>query len=176
MDAPGKIKGNAPNMNDESGEWISLMDFAMRKGISVSTIRRRIKAEQILFRTENGRYLLFLEAVGPRAIQPNPMASPEPRSPLGSHKPGPIDESKSQARLEAARDRELKLNMLNQAAHAVQSAQLNQLQARISKLTLELQKAREEIGELKTLIAFYEESAAPEANPQRAAVRSLARS
>ena len=73
--------------------WIPLMDYAIKNGVSLSTLRRHIKANKIQYRVENGRYLL-------------------------------LDDSDGQSRHRLERD---------------------------------LAKAREEIAELKTLIALYEE-------------------
>ncbi len=101
------------------GEWIPLMDYAMKKGVSLSTLRRHIKANKVQYRVEDGRYLLFVEqgdailTSRPAAAQPNPAS----------------------VKLSAQSDDYLVL----------------QLQAK-------LKKAQEEIVELKTLIAFYEES------------------
>jgi hypothetical protein len=39
-------------------DWIPLLDFALRNGVSLSTLRRHIKAGKIVYRIENGRYLL----------------------------------------------------------------------------------------------------------------------
>ncbi len=39
--------------------WIPLMEYAIKKGISLSTLRRYIKANKIQYKVENGRYLLF---------------------------------------------------------------------------------------------------------------------
>lgn len=35
------------------------MEFAVKKGVSLSTLRRHIKANKIPYRVENGRYLLL---------------------------------------------------------------------------------------------------------------------
>ena len=43
------------------GAWISLMDYATRNGVSLSTLRRYIKAEKIKHQLENGRYLIWDE-------------------------------------------------------------------------------------------------------------------
>jgi hypothetical protein len=82
------------------------MDYAIKNGVSLSTLRRHIKANKIPYKVENGRYLVFDEAE----------FSDE------SERRGKSDQS--------ALVRDLKTN---------------------------LQKAQEEIAELKTLIAFYEE-------------------
>jgi hypothetical protein len=81
--------------------WMPLMDYAMKTGLSLSTLRRHIKAGKVRHKIENGRYLLWLE-----------------------------DDSR-------------------QSTDATPDSQ---------RLQRELQKAREEIAELKTLIALYEET------------------
>ena len=43
------------------GGWIPLMDYAMKKGVSLSTLRRYIKANKIRFKSEQGRYLIWDE-------------------------------------------------------------------------------------------------------------------
>ena len=86
----------------EAAEWIPLMDYAIKRGVSLSTLRRHIKANKVLYKVENGRYLLFNDAEIELPAQGESMA--------------------------------------------------------VLQLKAELQKAREEIAELKTLIAFYEES------------------
>ena len=79
--------------------WIPLIEYAMKKGVSLSTLRRYIKADKVRYRIEGGRYLLLDE---------------EP----------PVDLQRDSVPMSTDSD---------------------------------LQKAREEIAELKTLIAFYEE-------------------
>ena len=39
-------------------QWLSILDYARFKGISISTIRRYIKAERVRFKKENGKYML----------------------------------------------------------------------------------------------------------------------
>lgn len=75
------------------------MDYATKTGVSLSTLRRYIKSNKILYRVENGRYLLL-----DRSSTTEPKRAPE-----------------------------------------------------VDRIKAELQRAREEIAELKTLIAFYEE-------------------
>jgi len=41
------------------GGWVSLMDYANQNGVSLSTLRRYIKANKIEYKIENGRYLVF---------------------------------------------------------------------------------------------------------------------
>jgi hypothetical protein len=101
--------------------WIPLMDYAMKKGVSLSTLRRYIKANKIQYRVENGRYLL-----------------------LDGETNRPMDFS----------------TPLNRGSGAVSDRWQQEIAPSplAEDLMLQLQKAQEEIVELKTLIAFYEES------------------
>ena len=58
-------------MNTES--WIPLTDYSSKHRISVSTLRRRIKAEDIKFRFQDGKYFLIDTPMGthPREHRPS---------------------------------------------------------------------------------------------------------
>ena len=43
----------------DNGTWIPLMDYAMKNGVSLSTLRRYIKAGKIEYKSENGKYLVL---------------------------------------------------------------------------------------------------------------------
>lgn len=45
-----------------SDNWLLLTDYASKYRISVSTLRRRIKSDQIKYKLDHGRYLIFDEA------------------------------------------------------------------------------------------------------------------
>jgi hypothetical protein len=89
-----------------TGRWIPLMDYAMKEGISLSTLRRYIKASKIPYRLENGRYLILDESH---------------QHPSGAYAAPPKADTA------------------------------------VRQLESDLQRAQEEIAELKTLIALYEE-------------------
>jgi hypothetical protein len=116
------------------GEWIPLMDYAMKKGVSLSTLRRHIKANKVQYRVENGRYLLFVEQ-GDEILTSRPAAA-STVAPVTAMAP-------------VAQQPSLKAS--GQASGQSDDYLMSQLQAK-------LKKAQEEIAELKTLIAFYEES------------------
>jgi hypothetical protein len=86
------------------------MDYAAKRGVSLSTLRRHIKASKILYKVENGRYLVFDDSEDFVATNLNPS--------LGSASKTSTD---------------------------------------TAKLQHDLQRAREEIAELKMLVALYEE-------------------
>lgn len=90
--------------------WLPLVEYASKHGVSLSTLRRHIKANKIIYKIENGRYLL-------------------------------LDDTESDSH----------------KAFSASSAYSPVVSAQVMELNFQLQKAREEIAELKTLIACYEE-------------------
>lgn len=111
----------AGSRHNATGMWVSLMDYAMRKGVSLSTLRRHIKASKLTYKIEEGRYLLWVE--GESGFE-----EPESKQPVVLP---PKEETTA-------------------------------LQNRLHKLTVDLKRAQEEIAELKTLIALYEENIPPQ--------------
>jgi|LakMenEpi03Aug12_release.lakeMendotaPanAssembly.Ray.scaffolds.fasta_scaffold35875_6 hypothetical protein len=50
-------------LRDESvGQWLPLIEYSVRTGVSLSTIRRKIKSNSIPFRLEKGKYLILLSS------------------------------------------------------------------------------------------------------------------
>ncbi len=86
------------------GVWLPLLEYARVKGVSLSTLRRYIKARRVNFKTENGRYLIYVDDLTKPAYQ----AAGIPNE--------------------------------------------------LSDLQIQLQRANEEIAELKMLVALYEET------------------
>ena len=54
--------GSPNGTNIHSEQWIPILDYAVLRGVSTSTLRRYIKAKKIKYRVENGRYLLLAES------------------------------------------------------------------------------------------------------------------
>jgi hypothetical protein len=121
-------------MSLTQGEWLPLMDYAVKKGVSLSTLRRHIKAKKILFRVEHGKYLVFDDGDETAARPASPTA------PAGA----------------SWRD--------FAAPTANNPGETRELRAKLSRLEHDLLKAQREITELKTLIAFYEEQMSPKKN------------
>jgi hypothetical protein len=98
----------AIEMDNEN--WIPLVEFSVQKGISLSTLRRYIKANRIPWKLVEGRYLVMDDGT------------------------------------------------FNANRHSEQKAPPpSDFDARLKLLEQELTAANEEIAELKTLVAFYEE-------------------
>lgn len=48
--------------SDTESHWIPLMDYAMKNGVSLSTLRRHIKAGKLAHKSEHGKYFVLDEA------------------------------------------------------------------------------------------------------------------
>lgn len=48
---------------NQDGLWLSILDYASLKKISISTIRRSIKAGHIKYKEENGKYLIWTKEI-----------------------------------------------------------------------------------------------------------------
>ena len=101
----------------ESENWIPLVEFSVRKGISLSTLRRYIKSNKIPWKLLEGRYLVLDDG----SFSPSPR-NHDPRMSAPASAPGTED-----------------------------------MESRFRNVESALNAANEEIAELKTLVAFYEE-------------------
>lgn len=83
------------NVAQTDNEWISLSDYSIEYGVSISTLRRRIKNKKIQCRLIHGKYYLprqllpiepqaFAPVPTPKAPtpQPTPIESVQPASPV----------------------------------------------------------------------------------------------
>jgi predicted site-specific integrase-resolvase len=93
--------------SSETGHWIPLMDYAMKNGVSLSTLRRHIKAGKLRHKSEHGKYYV----------------------------------------LDDSFDDDFELSSGDELS----------LEARVANLEGDLKKAKQEIAELKMLVAIYEE-------------------
>lgn len=103
------------------------MDYAIKKGVSLSTLRRYIKANKIEYRVEKGRYMLPDEAELPPSLAMGGIGA---------------------------------IGFIHSKPAAPSLREAPQPPARTLQLERDLQRAREEIADLKTLIALYEEKMA----------------
>ena len=97
----------------DSENWIPLVEFSVRKGISLSTLRRYIKSNKIPWILLEGRYLVLDDGT---------FTAPRNHDPRASN-----------------------------------SQPVDTMESRVKNIEQALNAANEEIAELKTLVAFYEE-------------------
>ena len=84
--------------NESNGHWLPLIEYSVKSGVSLSTIRRKIKSNTIRYRLEKGRYLiLFNEMNNLAARQPQTA----PSSDIGVWQDEPLHRLDSAARDQA---------------------------------------------------------------------------
>jgi hypothetical protein len=121
--------------------WIPLMDYAMKNGVSLSTLRRYIKAGKIRHKSEHGKYFILDDASTRAEMEPKfggrgmPMAS---RDWVSSNDAGP----------------QIRPASLTPSAP---SASTSSLEARVAALESQHKRTQEELSELKMLVAIYED-------------------
>ena len=49
-------------MEENTGVWMSILEYASFKSISISTIRRYIKAERVKTKKEGGKFYIFVSS------------------------------------------------------------------------------------------------------------------
>ncbi len=47
-------------MEENEGQWVSIIEYASIRKISISTVRRYIKADRVRNKLDNGKYMIFL--------------------------------------------------------------------------------------------------------------------
>lgn len=50
--------------NESNGTWLPITEYSVKSGMSLSTIRRKIKSNSIAYRLERGKYLILFENKG----------------------------------------------------------------------------------------------------------------
>ena len=66
----------------ENGHWIPLMDYAMKNGVSLSTLRRYIKAGKIPHKSEHGKYYVLSTTEAPPTAEAEVMRPSSDAAPL----------------------------------------------------------------------------------------------
>lgn len=51
----------------KEGAWLTIMEYSRLKGVSISTIRRHIKANLVKFREEDGKYFIYTHSAPTQA-------------------------------------------------------------------------------------------------------------
>lgn len=152
---------NHDQMTGQNGDqWLILTDYASKYKISVSTLRRRIKNNQIKHRFEHGKYMLFDESPEATAhAAPAPTPSPRQSSPLAYEmaQAAPIETSPQS--LEA----EVKIKEMSQGEEPILSTAtrlLNELKRAYTNILHEKEEQmillKEEVADLKTLVRVLE--------------------
>ncbi|WP_413289453.1 hypothetical protein [Bdellovibrio sp. HCB337] len=147
---------NGMNPN-ETEAWLPLMDYSTKYKVSVSTLRRRIKAEDIKFRLDDGKYFIIDEPMSTHQRVHRPSLESD-LAPVGAHQ----GNQKAQSSLSNKTDISDKIAMAKNDEPILTAA--NKLLTELKKAyTLILQEKeeqilqlKEEVTDLKTLVRVLE--------------------
>lgn len=137
----------------QNTQWLPLMDYSSKYRVSVSTLRRRIKTEDIQFKLKDGKYFIVDEPIQSNVVSSN---LKEHRPSLNSaHLSEPSKQNTTENKGFGARAQESEEPILTAA---------NRLLSELKKAyTLILQEKeeqivglKEEVADLKTLVKVLE--------------------
>lgn len=164
-------------MDISSSHWLPLTEYALRSGMSISTLRRKIKSNSIAFKMEDGRYLIksddLAEAasvtgfastdLAPRVPATRPGVAPVTPPPAPSFTLPPVAETRPQPpstplALPATGTSEIAL--LREEIRRMQEDSFlrwRALEARVSGIAKKLEMFSEQMAETKMLVKLFEE-------------------
>ena len=142
-------------METQMNNWLPLTEYALRSGMSISTLRRKIKSNAIQFKMEDGRYLIHCDelpedAPGPMGIVSSDHGHDRPR-------PTPAALVKESVYLHAQEDELSKITDELRQYKNEDSLRWRALDARVVGLAKKLELYSEQMAELKMLVKIFEE-------------------
>ncbi|WP_347355717.1 hypothetical protein [Bdellovibrio sp.] len=150
-------------MNVETyGSWLPLTDYSTKYKISVSTLRRRIKADDIKFRFEDGKYFIMDEPMGTHQRVHRPSLESD-LALVGAHqgmmKGYEMATSKDEVKTADLTDKMVKVNKDEPILTAANKL-LNELKKAYTQILQEKEEQilhlKEEVTDLKTLVRVLE--------------------
>ncbi|WP_413559170.1 hypothetical protein [Bdellovibrio sp. HCB209] len=152
-------------MNVEmTGSWLPLMDYSTKYRVSVSTLRRRIKADDIRFRFEDGKYFIMDEPMGTHQRVHRPSQESESLASVGAHQ-GMMKEgtemasSKDEMKAQDLAEKTVKVNKDEPILTAANKL-LNELKKAYTQILQEKEEQifqlKDEVTDLKTLVRVLE--------------------
>lgn len=142
--------------------WLSISEFSTKYGLSVSTLRRRIKSNKIEFRLETGKYYLLDEE--PKQQKAKKISENFRNIPQTFKEEAPSAEDVRQSSSIVTANDEKQINNMKQAAEGAFSTAKELLDELKKSYTFILQEKEEqmlylknEISDLRTLVRVLEE-------------------
>ncbi len=143
-----------------SDSWIPLTEYSNKYQVSISTLRRRIKTEDIKYQFADGKYLILDE---PQKHRPSPTASPS----LNQGSIGQAHDFEMSSTIQyglkndtRSADDSAKETVLNESVLSVANRLLNELKKAYSQILQEKEEQilqlKEEQADLKTLVRVLE--------------------
>lgn len=150
-----------PNGNEVSNtndSWLPLMDYSTKYKVSVSTLRRRIKAEDIKFRLDEGKYFIIDEPMGTHQRVHRPSLESE-QAEVGTHQgteraPTSLPEKNVDIsdKIAKAKNDEPILTAANKLLTELKKAYSQILQEKEEQIL----NLKDEVADLKTLVRVLE--------------------
>lgn len=136
-----------------NGMWLPLTEYSVRSGVSLSTIRRKIKTNSIQFRLEKGRYLILFEGTSTAneaqaPSEPARVSLPERKI----EKPKPTTETVAASVMSDSSDKGAVRMISDAFEHA-----LHEKEERIRLLEQVNQELQDQVNELRLLVRVLEE-------------------
>lgn len=120
--------------------WLPLTEYSMKHKVSISTLRRKIKAEDIQYRLDDGKYFIFELDEAANGTRP-------------SLKSEPTAVASDQEQINNSQKSESVITAANRLLADLKKAYTQVLQDK----ELQIVSLKEEISDLKTLIKVLEE-------------------
>jgi hypothetical protein len=137
----------------EPKNWLTLTDYSSKYRVSISTLRRRIKSNQVEHQFSGGKYLLADEAPMHDDFHFEP-SSPAAEAHTHSHEPAAHSMSeKLHAAADAGFDAEPMLSTATKLLNELKKAYMSNLQEKEEQMIL----LKEEVADLKTLVRVLEQ-------------------
>lgn len=160
---PKRLNGEFVNV-EHLDSWIPLTDYATKYRISVSTLRRRIKADDIRFRFEDGKYFIIDEPMGTHQRVHRPSQDSD-LTWMGAHQ-GMMKgndtmsaSSKDEMKAQDLQDKNIKANKDEPILTAANKL-LNELKKAYTQILQEKEEQifqlKDEVSDLKTLVRVLE--------------------
>ncbi|PIS10577.1 MAG: hypothetical protein COT73_08585 [Bdellovibrio sp. CG10_big_fil_rev_8_21_14_0_10_47_8] len=127
--------------------WLPLTEYSSKYKVSISTLRRRIKAEDIKFQFRDGRYLIFDQPDIEQQHRPSQTMSPSPKKPATPFSGMAVTEMT----LQKPKDEPI-LTAANRLLTELKRAYAQILQEKEEQIL----NLKEEVSDLKTLVRVLE--------------------
>lgn len=142
-------------MEMQSNNWLPLTEYALRSGMSISTLRRKIKSNSIEFKMEDGRYLIHSDKFSehPRGGSSALAFSssddkPAQASEVARMAPGAAAEQSAELARLAEEIKQYK---------GEEAVRWRALEARVAGIAKKLELFTEQMAEVKMLVKIFEE-------------------
>lgn len=141
-----------PNTNES---WLVLMDYSTKYKVSVSTLRRRIKAEDIKYRLEDGKYYIIDEPMSTHQRVHRPSLESD-LAQVGAHQGNQTAPSSTKPdisdKIAMAKNDEPILTAANKLLTELKKAYTQILQEKEEQMLM----LKDEVADLKTLVRVLE--------------------